>query len=447
MTFAVCIKFTYETDPMKRPRINLITIALLVLLLLLVHVQIVESYVVSLVRPDSQTKFGRTLGCLMVSKNVKPPTPEPLRSQENSTDLLYAASILDDGKGHINRDLAESIYSWEQARREKSHLPRFDFSTRQGLRLVDEIARELLADWWNEQQKQNDSADPSVHDASVVDATYSDLLQDGVVALMQAMGQYDGPSEEFQQYARESITQQLSRALAKQASPFRWPEKVVRTWRAAQLERGQFILEMGREPTSSELAQRLNITTQQLEVNQQLSNEVISMESTVEIYDPLLEASAKFADQDDWEHQQGLLLDHGDRVLTNELLEEYVDKAMQYEGEDEMWVHHEQIAAPLRELIPDGEADPDDIVLSEMLRLGVNDLVERTLDRKEKQIVRLRYGLGSTPTMSQREVANLWGVPLDMVRRLEHRALRKLRESYQNRYVDMDDDESTEDSV
>lgn len=435
------------TNPMKEKAKPTVEMAFMGLLFFLA--QPGKSYL-ALFRCHCRVQRQRTMGLnFMVSrKGWKTAIPEPLKSRKNITDLLYAASILDDGSGNINRDLAESIYNWEQQRREKSELPPFRFSARQGLRLVDEIAHELLSDWWNEQQKTENPSygERSVQDASVVDATYSDLVQDGVVALMHAMARYNGQPAEFEQFARQSITQQLSRALAKQASPFRWPEQVVKKWRAAQMERGQFLLDYGREPTVSELAQRLNMTTQQLEVYQQLSRESISMESTVEIYDPTLEAFAKFADQDDWEQQQGHFLDQGDHVLADELVEDFVDETTQYEGEDEMWVHQEQIAAPLREVIPDDENDPDNIVLGEMLRLGVNDLVERTLNRQERQLIRLRYGIGSTPAMSQHEVANLWSVPLHLVQRLEQKALWKLRESYKNRYVDSHDD-SAEDSV
>lgn len=60
--------------------------------------------------------------------------------------------------------------------------------------------------------------------------------------------------------------------------------------------------------------------------------------------------------------------------------------------------------------------------------LRVRRLVQETLTTREAEIVRLRYGLGGTIPLTQREVAASFGISRSYVSRLESRALSKLRE-------------------
>jgi RNA polymerase sporulation-specific sigma factor len=55
------------------------------------------------------------------------------------------------------------------------------------------------------------------------------------------------------------------------------------------------------------------------------------------------------------------------------------------------------------------------------------ELVDRVLEERERQIIRLRFGLGGKEPMAQREVAELLGISRSYVSRLEKGALEKLR--------------------
>ena len=57
-------------------------------------------------------------------------------------------------------------------------------------------------------------------------------------------------------------------------------------------------------------------------------------------------------------------------------------------------------------------------------------LVEECLDRREAEIIRLRFGLGGTLPLTQREIASSFGISRSYVSRLEKRALEKLRDAF-----------------
>jgi len=125
-------------------------------------------------------------------------------------------TILSDGHGHLNSDLARSIWDWENSQRIISQssndgknydgiksttatmrdklfpAAQLKFSTRRGLRIVDSIAQEV------------DHGD-----------RYPDLIQDGVVALMGAMVEFDPSDGEvrFEAYARVEIKNAMEKAL------------------------------------------------------------------------------------------------------------------------------------------------------------------------------------------------------------------------------------------
>ena len=313
--------------------------------------------------------------------------------------------LIDDGHGHINSELATSIWNWENDHRNKQHLPKFQYSTRSGLRLVDEIARDLLETY-------------------SADTAYSDLIQEGVVALMYAMAKYDPhyfEKESFEHYARRTICTTLSRSLAKDSRPIRLPEHVVTTLKHARQARSQLQSQTGSEPTMAQVAEELQISPEQLQLYQIVSASTLSVESTVEIYDQA-DSTATFEDQDKWEKENG---------VDEESIDLYAE-----EGEDEMWVHQEQIAAPLRDMIPDYEPTPDDLVEMNMIHDDVDDFLVRTLQDRELQVIRMRYGLDSGKGMSLSAIGDTLGVTAARVKQIEERAMEKLRTTYTNREVE-----------
>jgi RNA polymerase sigma factor (sigma-70 family) len=298
-------------------------------------------------------------------------------------------TFLEDGDGHINPELADRIWNWEHAQREGKNLPKFPYSTRQGLRLVNTIVHELTG-----RDNNSDESD--------------DLIQEGVIALMKVMKDFDttnAPPGTFEAHAKAYIRQQL-------------------------------VLSLDSSKPSNKNRKKM-----------------LSMETTVEIADPI--AETRYSNQDEWEVREGLVLDNGLRVVKrDESVEEFIDESMQYEGEDQMWVHQKQVVAPLRDSIPDdihgSDPSPDDLALTDMIRYDVDEFLGTTLNEMESMVIQMRFGLDSDIGMpqTQKEVAVALGLSVKRVRKLQQEALEKLRQAYSDRYVEMaDDDHYWEDSV
>jgi len=339
-------------------------------------------------------------------------------NDKNKDPFRGISNLIDDGNGNIRADLATSIWNWDKQHRDKDHLPKFEYSTRAGLRLVDEIARNLLSS--NSQNRENDRAV----------TTYSDLVQEGVVALMYAMAKYSPAThnESFEHYAKRSIVASLTKVLAQDSRPIKLPSHVMDILKSAKRKRQSLLTKTGREPTLAHVAKELNVTSQQLQLYTMFGS-TLSVERTMEIYDPLLENKATFADQDLWQQQHGVDVDDS----NTEILEEQ-DK----EGDDEMWIHLETVAAPLKEMIIDQDRydNPNDLVYSNMIHDDVQDFLRKTLEQRELQVIELRYGLNGGKVVSLEAIGDSMGISASRVKQIEEQAMEKLRSSYTNRQVE-----------
>lgn len=300
----------------------------------------------------------------------------------NNNNEGNPSAFLEDSKGHINPELAQRIFRWEREQRLNLNL-RSGHSTREGLRWVqDLVARADLG---------SDSQD--------------DLIQEGVIALMQAMTKYEQeakPAQTFEVFAKERIQDALEDYLI-----------------------------------HNKLASSTNSR-----------KSALSVETTVEISDPL---ETHYSNQDEWEVREGLVLDNGHSVKPDELVGDFLDENLQYEGEDQMWVQQQQVAAPLRDSIPASEDDDfldgtmdlslDDLAIRDMILYNVDEFLGSTLDDLESQVIQLRFGLDDDTPKTQKEVAYDLGISVSRVRKLQKQALEKLRDAYSKHYVDDEEDQ------
>lgn len=329
-------------------------------------------------------------------------------TSSSSTTALSATrhNILEDAPGHINRDLAERIWQWEQDRRVEQDLPKLDYSIRAGLRLVDNLVKEL--------------------------GGTNDLVQEGLATLLDVLGEYRGyRGVDFEIEARREIKKRL--AAYQESKPIPLPagvRTVVREAKKLKLKATQ----AGRDANWSEIAQQLELPVERLHDYMAMDGNALSMESTVEIVRP--ESVPEYRDQGQWELREGLLLDNGKMVNTEENVEEYMDEMQELEGNDEAWVRQEQLAGPLQELIPDREPSPDDLVLREMIRNDLSEFLKATLDEQEVKIVRLSFGLENGKSASVAQIATELGLQASEVSTRLHECLEKLRASYTSRYLD-----------
>jgi RNA polymerase sigma factor (sigma-70 family) len=91
-----------------------------------------------------------------------------------------------------------------------------------------------------------------------------------------------------------------------------------------------------------------------------------------------------------------------------------------FEGEDLMWIRQEQIAGPLRDMIPDVGAESDE------MRQDVDGFLSKWLSDAEMQLIRLRFGLDDGRRMPLKEIGTIFGVSQLRIKQMEDAALEKL---------------------
>ncbi|KAG7347056.1 RNA polymerase sigma-38 subunit RpoS [Nitzschia inconspicua] len=316
--------------------------------------------------------------------------------------------ILEDHDGRINPELAQRIWKWERQQRLNLNLPDFQsYSTRDGLRWVKEMVDATLGKATATSRGVRKRSPPN-HD---------DLIQEGVIGLMQAFKTFEHqsqPNESFEDFAKATIRQALQ---------------------SYTLERAKGT---GTGPSYVDGSNTKHRRPPPL-----------SMESTVEIADPL-ETERYYFNQDEWDVREGLVLDDGKSLKREELVEDYLDESLQYEGEDQMWIHEQSVAAPLRDSIPESRDDeanrrledllsnptsPDDLALTDMILYNVDDFLGKTLEEVEVQVIQMRFGLDDGVPKTQKEISFELGLTVSQVRKHQKKALEKLRATFTDQYA------------
>jgi RNA polymerase sigma factor (sigma-70 family) len=314
--------------------------------------------------------------------------------------------ILQDNDGRINPELAQRIWRWERQQRLNLNLPDFQsYSTRDGLRWVKEIVDESLGTATTMSRGVQHRSPPN----------YDDLIQEGVFSLMQSFKTFEHdslPNESFEDFAKANIRRGLQSYSLERA-------KGTGTGPSSYMDGSN---KKHRRPPP------------------------LSMESTVEIADPL-ETERHYFNQDEWDVREGLMLDDGKSREREELVKDYLDETLQYEGEDQMWIHEKSVAAPLRDSIPESTEDenledmlsdptsPDDLALTDMILYNVDDFLGKTLDEIEVQVIQMRFGLDDGIPKTQKDISFDLGLTVRQVRKHQKRALEKLRTSFTDRYA------------
>jgi RNA polymerase primary sigma factor len=201
--------------------------------------------------------------------------------------------------------------------------------------------------------------------------SFLDLIQEGNAGLMRAVDKFEyRRGFKFCTYATWWIRQAITRAVADQSRTIRIPVHMVETMSRVRNVARQLLQELGREPSLEETARRAETTIEEARRVLAMSRYPISL----------------------------------DRPVGN--------------SEDSQF----------GDLLPDGDADnPANGAAQEMLR-GRIDNVLKTLSYREREIIKLRYGLGDGYSYTLEEVGHIFKVTRERIRQIEAKAVRKLQQ-------------------